>query len=225
MKYGGKSSNSRQNSGRRVNRTIAEKRVEQPRPRTSLFPHQYERPVSRFSNKNEDGMHTPVDSFSVPASTVVNNDVVPKVVSKRPFYMSSKNSRSSEDFSNTVIKIMIFILTIFLIVALMKGIQLAYYKILDIDNTVYCPSEIAYDTSGKLLLEKNSIRESFKNRNCENCTNIDNGYCNLQGKLICESGFKKSGKKCIEDGAYHQKIEDLANMIHQNFLYHLGDNE
>lgn len=225
LKYGGKSSDSRANSNRRANRTLAEKRVEQPRPRTSLFPHQYERPVSRFSSKNDEGIRTPVDNFSAPASSVVNNDVAPKVVSKRPFYMSSKNSGSSEDFSNILIKIMIFILTVFLIAALMKGIQLAYYKILDIDNTVYCPSESAYDASGKSFLEQNSIRESFRIRNCENCTHMDNGHCNLQGRLICNSGFKQSGKKCIEDGAYHQKIEDLASMLHQSYLYHLGDNE
>jgi hypothetical protein len=222
---GQRSSSSRKSlNNRRNNRTNEEPR-EMPRPRTSLFPAHYERPVSRFNLRPDVGLHTPIDNFSKPVVADSSDKARPKAVSKRPFYMSSSSSGSFKEISSKFTKFIIFILTILSIAAILKGAQLAYYTFLDIDYTLCCPSPYAYANSGLSRVDQQQIKESFRNIKCVECPELRNGHCNLNGRIICDSGFKQSGKKCIEDGAYNQKIEEYANLMHQNYLYHLGDRE
>lgn len=69
-----------------------------------------------------------------------------------------------------------------------------------------------------ILMEKISLADL-----CEPCP--DNGYCS-NGQLVCLHGYKKLGRKCIEDGEINQTAKRLVSStfsILLELLSHLSD--
>lgn len=56
---------------------------------------------------------------------------------------------------------------------------------------------------------------------CDPCP--QNGHCDEKGGLICNAGYIKSSKQCVDDKEYTQTAIQYAQKYHEVYLYHLGD--
>lgn len=136
---------------------------------------------------------------------------------------------------------MIIVVVVILLFILIKIGHLAYDKILDIDHAVFCPSpdmmssppqtDSSTITGNSTSFEEQNLKykmakakeEDLVRQGCISCP--ENASCDLQGRLHCNTGYIRTGRKCVVDHLYTEMANYYGEVFHKEYLYYLGDHK